>query len=138
MQQIEDQIDAVKQVTGRKQLMTVIDDAQYLGDRGRLSADRLSMVAEQLQITAVNMNIPVIAVWSDLQNPRDASPHVWADRAEADVILVMEPDAERSKKLTEPNQAMTLHIVKNRGGERGKLAFDFFPAFSRFAEVALS
>jgi replicative DNA helicase len=28
-----------------------------------------------------------------------------------------------------------LHIVKNRGGEKCKLAFDFFPAFSKFAEA---
>jgi replicative DNA helicase len=134
LQQIEDQIDAVKRVTGRNQIMAVIDDAQYLGDRDRPSADRLSIVAEQLQITAVHINIPIIAVWSDLQNTRDASPHVWADRAEADVILVMEPDAQRSTKLTQPNQAITLHVVKNRGGERGALAFDFSPPFSRFDE----
>jgi len=28
-----------------------------------------------------------------------------------------------------------LHIVKNRGGEKGKLAFDFFAAFSKFVEA---
>jgi hypothetical protein len=27
-----------------------------------------------------------------------------------------EIDLERTKKLIEPNQALTLHIVKNRGG----------------------
>lgn len=36
------------------------------------------------------------------------------------------------------NRAIDLHIVKNRGGERGKLSFDFLPAFSRFAEAALN
>ncbi len=51
------------------------------------------------------------------------------------MILVMEIDLERTKKLTEPNQALTLHIIKNRGGEKGKLAVDFFPAFAKFAEV---
>jgi len=35
-------------------------------------------------------------------------------------------------------QALTLHIIKNRGGEKGKLAFDFVPAFSKFVEVAPS
>jgi len=48
----------------------------------------------------------------------------------------MEQDRERTKKLIEPNQAITLHIVKNRGGEKGILAFDFFPPFSRFAEAS--
>jgi replicative DNA helicase len=41
---------------------------------------------------------------------------------------------QRIKNLVEPNQAITLHIVKNRGGEKGKLAFDFAPPFCRFAE----
>ena len=50
-------------------------------------------------------------------------------------LLVMQMDLEWSKKLTEPNQAIVLHIVKNRGGEKGKLAFDFFPSVSRFNEV---
>ena len=67
---------------------------------------------------------------------RSSLPQIWSDRApSADVILVMEIDLERTKKLIEPNQALALHIVKNRGGERGKLAVDFFPAFAKFAEV---
>jgi replicative DNA helicase len=48
----------------------------------------------------------------------------------------MEIDLERSKKLIEPNQALTLHIIKNRCGDKGKLAFEFVPAFSKFTEVA--
>jgi replicative DNA helicase len=50
----------------------------------------------------------------------------------------MEVDLEQSRKLTEPNQAIILDIVKNRGGERGRLAFEFNPAFSRFVEAARS
>jgi replicative DNA helicase len=49
--------------------------------------------------------------------------------------MVLQADSERTKKLTVPNQAVTLHIVKNRGGEKGKLAFDLLPAFARFAEA---
>jgi replicative DNA helicase len=138
LDQIENQIDIVKEIKGRDQLIVVIDDAQYLGGRNQPLTYRLSIVAEQLQALAITLNIPMMAVWPDLHDTHAVLPQVWADRAEADVIFVMEQDAERRKKLTEPNQAMTLHIVKNRGGERGKLAFDFFPAFSRFAEVALS
>jgi len=47
----------------------------------------------------------------------------------------MEKDLARTAQLTEPNQALILHIVKNRAGERGKLAFEFQPAFSRFVET---
>jgi replicative DNA helicase len=46
----------------------------------------------------------------------------------------MEPDREQAKQILEPNQAITLLIVKNRGGEEGKLAFDFSPPFASFAE----
>jgi hypothetical protein len=49
--------------------------------------------------------------------------------------MVMEKDAARTKQLTQADQAITLYIVKNCGGERGKLAFDFKPAFASFFEV---
>jgi len=56
--------------------------------------------------------------------------------ASADVIPVMEQNRERTKKLIEPNQAVTLHIVKNRGGKKGKFAFDFSAPFSRFGKTS--
>ena len=68
--------------------------------------------------------------------PMQTQPHAWADKvASADVIMVMEKNQARTKQLTEPNQALTLHIVKNRGGERSKLEFEFQPAFARFVTV---
>jgi replicative DNA helicase len=33
------------------------------------------------------------------------------------------------------DQALMLHVVKNRSGEKGQIAFDFFPSFSKFAEA---
>jgi replicative DNA helicase len=60
----------------------------------------------------------------------------WSEKIPgADVVLVMQRDPERTKMLIEPSQAIILHIVKNRGGEQYKLAFDFFPSFSRFQEA---
>ena len=67
--------------------------------------------------------------------PKPRHMHRADKVASADVIMVMEKDQARTKQLTEPNQAVTLHIVKNRGGESGKLAFEFQPAFSRFVEA---
>ncbi len=93
----------------------------------------MPIVVEQLQALAVNTKLPLLAVWPDLTPNSQTPPHGWADKvASADVIMVMEKDLARTAKLTEPNQALTLHIVKNRGGERGKLAFDFQPAFATF------
>jgi hypothetical protein len=96
----------------------------------------MPIVVEQLQALAVNLQLPLLAVWPDLTPNSQTPPYAWVDKvASADVIMVMEKDQARTKQLTEPNQAVTLHIVKNRGGESGKLAFEFQPAFSRFVEA---
>ena len=112
----------------------VIDDCQRLGDTN-LSVDaRLPIVVEQLQELAIHLKIPLLAVWPDLASNNQSLPQAWAEKvASADVIMFLEKDLTRSAKLTEPNQALTLHIVKNRGGERGKLAFEFQPAFCKSA-----
>lgn len=114
--------------------LVVIDDCQRLGDASMPIEARLPIVAEQLQALAKNLNLPLLAIWPDL-GPNSA-PQTWAEKfASADVIIVMEKDQARTKQLTEPNQAVTLHIVKNRGGDRGKLEFDFQPAFAKFVAV---
>jgi replicative DNA helicase len=137
LQRIEEQIREVGSIKGTDRALVVIDDCQYLrSGEGELTS-RFAMVAEALQRTAVNLEVPVLAVCPDLREDRSALPQIWTDLApSADVILVMEVDLERTKKLTEPNLALSLHIVKNRGGERGQLAFDFYPAFAKFVEIA--
>ncbi len=138
LKEIEEQVRRVKEIKRSEQVMVVIDDSQRLGSSDRPFDERLPLVAEELQGLAVNLQVPILAIWPDLK--REGSgivPQVWAERvAGAQAVLVMEEDVERTKKLTEPNRAMNLHVVKNRGGERDKLAFDFTPAFSRFAEAA--
>ena len=115
----------------------VIDDCQRLGDASLSLDTRFPIVVEQLQELAIHLKLPLLAVWPDLTSNNQSLSHSWAEKvASADVIMFLEKDLTRSAKLTEPNQALTLHIVKNRGGERGKLAFEFQPAFSRFVEVS--
>jgi hypothetical protein len=59
-------------------------------------------------------------------SPREVARQTWAEKAaSANVVMVLEKDLERTKNLTEPIQPITLHIVKNRRGERGQLVFDF-------------
>jgi len=136
IRQIEEQIQEVTRTRSSDQMIVVIDDSQRLGPVNQPIRDYFTNITEQLQSIAVNRNIPVLAVWPELMEETKSSPYAWSDKTpSADVILVMETDLERSKKLTEPNQAVTLHIAKNRGGEKGKLAFDFFPAFSKFVEA---
>jgi replicative DNA helicase len=137
LRRIEDQIREVESIKGTDRVMVVIDDCQRLGNIEQKLTDRVALVVDELQRAAVSLQIPILAVCPDLREDRSSLPQMWSDRApSADVILVMEIDLERTKKLTEPNQALTLHIIKNRGGEKGKLAFEFVPAFSKFTEVA--
>lgn len=134
---LEPQIRDISATMNKRKTIVVIDDCQRLGAGDQPLQARLPLVAEQLQALAKNMNAALLAVWPDLPDNGDIALQAWAERAlGADVVMVMEQDPERTKKLTEPNQALTLNIVKNRGGERGKLAFDFLPAFSRFVEAA--
>jgi replicative DNA helicase len=137
LRRIEDQIREVESIKGTDRVMVVIDDCQRLGNSQQKLTDRVALVVDELQRAAMSLQIPILAVCPDLREDRSTLPQIWSDRApSADVILVMEIDLERTKKLTEPNQALTLHIIKNRGGEKGKLAFEFVPAFSKFTEVA--
>jgi replicative DNA helicase len=136
LREIEKCIGELRTAVNREKVFVVIDDCQRLGRRDQAMADRLPIIAEQLQETAVNLKIPIFAIWPNLGDVGGSEPQAWSERvASPDVILVLEKHSERTKKLTEPNQAMTLHIVKNRGGDKGKLAFDFYPAFSKFTEV---
>jgi len=135
--QIEERIKELRALRGSEHVLAVVDDCQRLGNRELPARDRLALITERLQRAAVNLKIPILAVWPDLGEQPDTAPQAWAERVpDADVILVVEKDRERTKKLTEPNQAITLHIVKNRGGERGKLALDFYPALAKFVEAS--
>jgi len=134
LQEITEQIGRVKQIRRSTRLLVVIDDSQRLGFSQLPFDDRLPIIAGRLQGTAVDLQAPVIATWPDTK--KEASPFEWAERVPgAEVVLFMENDPERTRKLTEPNRAINLHVVKNRGGEKETLAFDFFPASSKFTET---
>ena len=139
LQEVEDHIRRVQEIKGSQQLLVIIDDSQRLAPSDQYFDARLALVAEQLQGLAVNHQVAVIATWPDLGKEGTSyhlSPWEWAERvANADAVLVMENDVERTKKLTEPNRAVTLHIAKNRDGEKGTVAFDFFPAVAKFLEA---
>jgi len=136
LREIEKSIGELRAAANREKIFVVIDDCQRLGRRDQALADRLPIVAEELQEMGVNLKTPIFAIWPNLGEIVESQPQAWTEKvASPDVILVLEKDLGRTQKLTEPNQALTLHIVKNRGGEKGKLAFDFYPAVSKFMEV---
>jgi replicative DNA helicase len=134
---IAEQIDEIKNIKKRSQLIVVMDDCQRFGEITESLDARLPIVVEQLQHLAMNLESPLLAIWPDLSGEAKTEPQAWAERvASADVIMVLENDSARTRQRTEPNQPVTLHIVKNRGGEKGKLVFDFYPAFAKFTEAA--
>ena len=136
LREIEKSIGELRAAANREKIFVVIDDCQRLGRRDQALADRLPIVAEELQEMGVNLKTPIFAIWPNLGEIVETQSQAWTEKvASPDVILVLEKDLGRTQKLTEPNQALTLHIVKNRGGEKGKLAFDFYPAVSKFMEV---
>ena len=133
--QIKAHIGDVQGGTHVNPVIAVIDDCQRLGALDQPLNARLPIIAEQLQETAVDLNIPILGVWPDLREDRGALPQIWSERVpSADVILVLEPKAHESKHATEPGRATTVHIVRNRGGEKGTMMFDFFPPFAKFVE----
>ena len=134
--QIESQVGGLIAATGNKPGIIVIDDGHRLGNARRPLPARLPIVTEQLQQLAANFQAPLVAIWPELDTSLGLSPEHWSEKVPgAEVVLVMRRDLERTRKLTEPNQAIVLHIVTNRGGEKGKLAFDFLPNCSRFEAV---
>lgn len=130
------QIESVQGNRGGPPLMVVVDDCQRLGARDTPVDVRLPLLVEQLQSVAVRLQIPLLTVWPDLAGDANSTPQVWAEKvASADVIMVMAMDAPGTTQSAEPTPALTLHIVKNRGNERGKLTFVFDPAFASFKEI---
>jgi replicative DNA helicase len=130
---IEQQIREVRELKRSQSLMVAIDDSQRLGDVKSSFDARLPVIAEKLHDLTLRLNLPLFATWPDLQSKE--APQQWPEKiADADVIIVMREDAERTKRLSEPNQAIALHIVKNRAGEKATLQFEFSPALSKFSE----
>jgi replicative DNA helicase len=134
VKQIEAEIRELGARLGCEPLI-VIDDCQRLGPADSPPYARLPIVSEQLQALAANFTTPLLATWPDLEG-NSGSVQRWSEKIPgADVVLVMQADSQRTPKITEPNQAIVLHVVKNRSGEKGKLAFDFAPGCSRFQEA---
>ncbi len=129
---IERCIYEVRKARQSAAVVAVIDDCVRLAPHGPW-LDRINRVAELLQAVAVETKAPIFAVAAA---SGEFSPNEWSEKiASGDVILELENDHARAGASTESVQAMTLHIIKNRGGERGKLALDFAPAFARFSEA---
>lgn len=138
LRDIEERTRAVVKIKGSARACVVIDDAQRIGERGVSVEARLPLVAEQLEELAMKLDSPLLATWPALAASASikTAPEEWAERVGGGTIIVMEEDAERTRRFTEPKRAVRLHIVKNRGGEKATINFDFSPGLSKFTEAA--
>ena len=139
LRDIEKRTRAVVKIKASARACIVIDDAQRLGERGVSLETRLPLVVERLDELATRLDVPLLATWPALTTSASAKiqPEEWAERvAGAATIMVMEEDAERTRRFTEPKRAVRLHIVKNRGGEKATINFDCSPGLSKFTEAA--
>jgi replicative DNA helicase len=118
-QAIERQIAAAREAANTQYLIVIIDDAQRLGD-GSLAIDaRLPLVVERLTDLAVRLDLPLVAVCPESDS---GAPEQWAERVPGAAAVMVLRDDGSGDDFT---RRLTLHIVKNRGGEKTKIAFDF-------------
>ncbi|HEX9443134.1 MAG TPA: DnaB-like helicase C-terminal domain-containing protein [Candidatus Binatia bacterium] len=132
--EIEGQIRAARETSERAQFpMVVIDDGQRLGGEALPFDARLPLVVEKLHGLALRLDAPVLAAWPEFEPA--AAPEKWAERvAEADAVMVLREDIQRTKQLA-GKRAVVLHIVKNRGGEKAVVRLDFSPGLAKFDEA---
>jgi replicative DNA helicase len=136
VREIDAHIETVQLTTAAAHPFIVIDDCQRLGNQQQPLDSPLPIIAEALQQLAITRNLPVLAVWPDLRQSRPNSPQLWAELVpNANTILVMADDPTPPDQHAEARHSIKLHIVKNRGGERGQIAFEFLPPFSKFVEA---
>ncbi len=116
---IERDVFAAREAAHSQRLLVVVDDAQRLGAMSLPLDARLPLVVERLTDVALRLDLPIVAAWPELDS---GAPERWAERAVgADVVMVLR-DERSGDAFT---RRLTLHIVKNRGGAKAKLAFDF-------------
>ena len=112
------QVTATRQAAHSQPLLVVVDDAERLGD-GTLAIDaRLPLVVERLSDLAARFDLPMIATWPELD---PGAPERWAERAAGATVMVLRDDGSGDAFT----RRLTLHIVKNRGGEKANIALDF-------------
>ncbi len=116
---IERSVSSAREAANDRSLLAVIDDAERLGDAALPIDARLPLVAERLSDLAVRCDLPLVATWPELDS---AAPERWAERAPGAAAVMVLRDEGAGDAFT---RRLALHVVKNRGGEKAKLAFDF-------------
>lgn len=131
--EIEKSIRQIHEMQSADRAFVVIDDCQYLQRNAQPLGERINQIADALAAVAAELRLPILAVAS-LDNSSGDSPWVEKLPSAAVIMMMLKGDPSDARKSIGPTQTITLQLVKNRGGERGALAFEFAPAFAKFAE----
>ena len=127
---VERDISAARQTMNSQNVFVAIDDAERLGDAAMSLDERLPLVAERLGEFALRCDVPLLATWPEIRAA--AEPERCAERAlGADVVMVLRQDRPKADTIA---RSVLLHIVKNRGGEKATIEFDFIPGLAKFGE----
>ncbi|HEV8724200.1 MAG TPA: DnaB-like helicase C-terminal domain-containing protein [Candidatus Binatia bacterium] len=80
LREIEKYIGELRATANSEKIFVVIDDCQRLGQRDQALADRLPIIAEQLQESAVNLKMPIFAIWPNLGEIVESQPQAWSEK----------------------------------------------------------
>ena len=93
LREIEKYVGELRAAGNNEKLFVVIDDCQRLGLNDQSMTDRLPIVADKLQESAVNLKMPLFAIWPNLGEVAESQPQAWTEKVVSpDVILVLEKD----------------------------------------------
>jgi replicative DNA helicase len=127
---IERDVAALREISGNQSVFVAIDDAQRLGDATMPLDERLPFVSEMLSGLSLKLDVPLLATWPEIGSA--GSPERWAEfTPDAAAVMVLRDHAEAADAIA---RRVSLHIVKNRSGERTIIEFDFTPGLAKFSE----
>jgi replicative DNA helicase len=127
---IERDVSTLRESSGNQSVFVTIDDAERLGDPAMHLDQRLPLVAEKLADLSLKLDTPLMATWPEIGIA--APPERWAESTPgAAAVMVLRDYTEAAGAIA---RRVSLHIVKNRGGEKGVIDFDFTPGLAKFTE----
>lgn len=140
---LRDYCQRVRTITGERRVLVVIDPLEAIPVLGREAArtSQFEARASGLHFLSRELGIPIVLVSSKAAGPledrRVESPGgggpagCWED-----MLLLLETDREagRQRFPERDGHCVNVHVLKNRSGGVGTVAFDFVPECHHFVE----
>lgn len=141
----------LRQKTQSGRLLVVVDYLQILPTEDGFAdiRQKVNFVTSELRRIGRDLDAPVIAISSvnrAAYNTKSPALDVFKESGDiefsADVALVMKDDPDKTKGdsnylgVMRKWKKVFLDVVKNRNGEKARIALEFYPEVSRFREVS--